>query len=376
MIKKIFLIIIFCSFIYSFSLEKIDGIYAIIGNEILLNSEKESYLNDNHSNTKTFFNSKLNDLLNNKLILYYAKQDKILKKYYNTLFLKVKKNNKNKLNPDILQFYENKIKSDYIVNVFFEKKIHNISVTPKEVKYVSNNIEKFLHFLPKKICISYINFNIKNIVNNNILMILKTIKKNIIKKHKFHNYSFLNLKVININQEHSLPKKFINVIHHLDKHKISNIFTYNSNFYFLKKEKRKIKIFSILVNKYLLFKITNISNFDKKEFNQQKQYLKQFIDNIHIETNIWVNESDLIEKIKNKLDFLKIGKISHLDDYTINGKKTFFFVKKIDIFPGLSYSFDKDYEQLKAFTIYLKQKIKMYNWILNHYQKTYIKINE
>ncbi|WP_185882436.1 hypothetical protein [Blattabacterium cuenoti] len=377
MIKKLIFIIIFLSFIYSFSLDKIDGIYAVIGNEIVLDSERPLYLyNKNDLKFKRLSYQLFNDLLKNKLILYYAKQDKILKNYYNKNFLKqfLTIQNQKKFTPDILEFYEKQIKSDYIVNAFYDKQINNINVTPKEVKYVSQHIEKLLNFFPKKICISYIDFNIKNIIIHNMLTILKNIKKNIIKKHKFHNYSCVHSILININKKHNLPKKFINALNHLDKHKISNIFQCNSNFYFLKLEKKHIKVFYVLINNYLIDKIKYLSNFDKINKIKRNTNLKKFIYNLHIETNIWVDESDLLQNIKNQLLKLHNGEISQLDNYTINGKKRFFFVKKIDIFPAVSYSFDKDYEQLKALTIFFKQKIKIYNWILNYYKKTYIKM--
>ncbi|WP_341662570.1 hypothetical protein [Blattabacterium cuenoti] len=89
--KKFFFIVLFLfcvfhnCFSYSSSLEKLSGISVVVGNDIILDSEIK-----NRNENKSFCNTDVvNNILTQKLMLYYAKKDKNIKISEQELELKI-----------------------------------------------------------------------------------------------------------------------------------------------------------------------------------------------------------------------------------------------------------------------------------------------
>ncbi|WP_185873862.1 peptidylprolyl isomerase [Blattabacterium cuenoti] len=407
MFNKFYLIILLFFLSFSFSLERIGGISAIIDNEIILDSEVKSYLY-NHQNMS--FQQAIKNLLTNKLILLYEKKDpnidkkELELKIENIIFnIKDQFNNTNKKNnlyfKEFLEKLTEDIKNNYYIEKFYKKIMETIDLSPEEVKYFINHKKKEERPIsPKQIYISYIKLypkiNLKN--KKNILNFLKKIKKEIHTSSDFSTKAILFSEDLNTAlkggiikgiKKNSLDKKFENIVFSLKEKQISDPFETNLGFHlvFLEKineNKRDIKHI-LIKNKYTeeeLIKIKNFAYYLKKKLLknnfslQKKNYTSKIVD-VFIFNNILFNEKNISKKMKKALNNLKNGEISIPYQEIIDGKNVFFIVKLLKCIPGHPFSFEKDYSILKEYANKMKQQEIIKNWVKIQLKKTFFKID-
>ncbi len=409
-IIKCFFIAFICSyFSYSNSsdLEKISGIFAVIGNDIILDSDIK-----NSDDKKSFCNTDgLNNFIIQKLMLYYAKKDESIQINDQELELKTQAflsemrekyvNQEEFLtqleNKDFLKELTEKIKNKQYTEIFYKKITDDVETSPEEVKYFfkQNKIPIF----PKKICISYIIFypKLSDINKKKIIDFLNKIKKEIHSDTDFSTKAilfseddssalkggFINIKGIKIN---NLPQKFRHLVLALKEGEISEPFETDLGFHLIKLEKRKkdeIDFRHILIkpkySKYELHKTKLFAESFKKRFFNNKIDLdkipnllnKNKIVDVMIQKRIWIEENKLSKNMKKTFLFLKRGKMTNPYKEIINGKEAFIIIKLLDEIPSKSASFEKDYSTLKDFVINFKKKDKIINWAKEILKKTY-----
>ncbi|WP_185862156.1 peptidylprolyl isomerase [Blattabacterium cuenoti] len=392
----LFLFLIYSYFSYSSDLEKLDGITAVVGNEIILNSEIRS----NNCNA-------LNNFLIKKLMLYYAKKDKNiqindkeLESRTKVLVSEMKKKYPNNKKEFFTQFGKKNfllietIKNHQYLEKFYKKITDTVEVSPEEVKHF---FKKKPLISPKKICIFYIVFNPKLSLTNKKITInfLKKIKKEI------HNDVDFSIKAILFSEDddsalygglikgikiNSIPKEFEHIIFSLKEKEISEPFETNLGFHLIKlegKRKNEIDIRHILIkpkytkdelNKTKLF----VKSIKKRISNSNKEISKIYDEkNVNIlgSNKICFEENKLSVNMKKALHFLKKGEISNPYKEILNGKEVFFIVKLLDSIPSYPITIEKDYTKLKNFVKDVKKENKIKNWVQKVLKKTYIKIN-
>ncbi|WP_223843730.1 peptidylprolyl isomerase [Blattabacterium cuenoti] len=403
-IKKFSIFLLFFLIYHlSYSFEKLGGIYAIVGDEIILNSEINNEIHNNKKNCS-------NDILIEKLLLYYAKKDNSIQINNQELELKIQellsemsKNDANKeefliqfKNKEFIEKLKEKIKNYQYIEKFYQKITKDIEISPKEVEYFFIKNKNKIPFFPKKMCISYVVFypKLSPINRRKNIDFLKKIKKEIHSDIDFSvqaillsedNDSALNGGLIKGVNVESLPKKFKNVIFSLSEKEISDPFETDLGFHLIKLEKKKqneIDIRHIFIkNKYSKYELkktklfidsikkqifnTNFENLMKKEKNSK-------IVSYSIWNKIYIEENKLLKNMKKILNSLKKGNISNPYQEIINGKEAFFIVKLLDIIPSRPIHFEKDYSILKNFVKNIKKKEFINNWTNKMLKKTYI----
>ncbi|WP_185869054.1 peptidylprolyl isomerase [Blattabacterium cuenoti] len=399
-----FLFFFFIYFPFSFSFEKLGGIYAIVGNEIILDSEIKT---EKHDNKKNF----VDDLLIEKLMLYYAKKDNSIQISDRELELKtqellseISKNYANQeefsiqiRNKEFIEKLKERIKNNQYIEKFYRKKTDDVEISPREVKYFFTKKSNQIPLIPKKMCISYIVFypKLSSINRKKNIELLNNLKRKIHSDIDFSvqailysedTYSSLNGGLIQGVKVDSLPKELKNVVQSLSEKEISNPVETSSGFHLIKLEKKRkdeVDIRHIFIKpnytKYELRKAklfvdsipkkisnANIENIMEKEKNNS-------IVNYSIWNKIWVQENELSKNMKKILTFLKVGKVSKPYQEIINGKEAFFIVKLLDVIPSRPISFEKDYTILKNIVKNMKKKEVIKNWSKETFKRTYIK---
>lgn len=414
-IQKYLLIVFLCicgCFSYSYDLEKMSGISIVIGNDIILDSEIK-----NSDEKKSFCKTDiLNDLIIQKLMLYYAKKDKNIQindqelELRNQEFLSEIRNkyiNQEEFliqfeNHEFLKELNEKIKNKLYIEKFYKKITDDVEVSPEEVKYFLTQKQNQIPFFPKKICISYIIFcpKLNKINKKKIIDLLNQIKKEI------HNDTDFSTKAILFSEDESSAlkggfvkgmkinnfyKKFGHSVLPLKEGEISEPFETDLGFHLIKLEKKRkdeIDFRHIFIkpkySKYELYKTKSFVEFFRKRLLNQEINLDKIpyllnqnkIVDVIVRNQIWLEENLLSKNMKKAFLFLKKGKISHPYKEIINGKEAFVIIKLLDEIPSRPVSFEKDYPTLKNFIINIKKKEKIKNWAKEILKKTYyIKMN-
>ncbi|WP_185876852.1 peptidylprolyl isomerase [Blattabacterium cuenoti] len=402
--KKIFFFtLLLLISVFSFSFEKLGGIYAIIGNEIILNSEIKS-----SDKKKDCFNE---EIFTKKLILYHAKKNFNIQISDKELELKIQeflsKMSKKYSKDEFLMQFKNKesieklkeeIKDHEYIEKYYQYLTRDIETSPKEIKnFLINNKDK-IPFIPKKMCISYITFypKVNQINRKKNIELLKNVKKRIHSDVDFSIQAILMSEDINsaLNgglirgiKINSLSEKFKRVILSLSEKEISEPFETEIGFHLIKLEKKvknEVDIRHILIkHKYTKSELETVKSFIhsiKKNWSFNKdfkdlmsQYKNNNIVNYSIKNKVWVGENEISENMKYKLNSLKKGSISDLFQEIINEKETFFIVKLLDSIPSRPVSFEEDYTILKNFVKDVKKNEFIKNWEKEVLKKTYIK---
>ncbi|WP_341658830.1 peptidylprolyl isomerase [Blattabacterium cuenoti] len=419
--RKFFFIIlfIFCvvhnCFSYSSGLKKLSGISVVVGDDIILDSD-----NNNEKKEKKPFcdTDRFNNILTQKLMLYYAKKDKSIKitdqeleSKIQEFILKMKKKYINQeeflmqfQNKEFLKELEEEIKNQEYIERFYDKITNDVEVTPKEVKHFLNQEQKQnqIPFIPKKICISYIIFfpRLSNIHKKKIIDFLNQIKKEIHSDIDFSTKAILfseddssalkggliqGMKINNISQ------KFFHLVLSLKEGEISKPFETNLGFHIVKLEKKRkddIDFRHILIkpkySKNELYKTKLFSEFFRKRMIHQKINLDKIpnllnqnkIVDVIVRDSIWVEENQLPEKMKKEFLFFKKGEITNPHKEIIDGKEAFVIVKLLDKKPSKPFSFEENYNFLKHFVKNIKKKEKIKNWTKEILKNTYyVKFN-
>jgi|GEM_PF-7120787 Parvulin-like peptidyl-prolyl isomerase len=404
--KCFFILFVYTYFSYSsYSLDKMSGIYAIIGNDIILDSEMKD-------NKKYFCNTDyINDVIIQKLMYYYAKKDKSIqisdqelelrtqtflsemkKKYINKEEFLVQFNNKN-----FLKELNKKIKTQQYIEKYYNKITENVEASPEEVKSFFK--ENKIPYKPKKICLSYIIFHPKyNKINRKkTIDFLNKIRKEI------HSDTDFSVKAILFSEDKSsalqggiiknikinnLSKEFIHSILSLKKGEISEPVETNLGFHLIKldkKSKDEIDFRHILIkhkySKYELNKTKSFANLFRKHIVNHKMNIDKKIPDfliknyqiadITVQNKIWIEENQLSKNMKKILTFLKKGSITNPYKEIINGKEVFVIYQLLDEIPSKPISFEEDYSILKNIVIDIKKKDKIKNWAKEILKKTF-----
>ncbi|WP_244273564.1 hypothetical protein [Blattabacterium cuenoti] len=176
--KKFFSIVFLLCFMHnffsnSFCLEKLSGISAVVGDDIILDSEVSNSKKNNNEGVP-FCNT---DVLNNnvfiqRLMLYHAKKDKSidisdqeLKYRIQDILSEMKKKyvNQEELlmqfqNEEFLKELNEKIKNKKYIEKFYDKITDDVEVSPREVKFFFHKKKNKIPHFPKKIYFSYLIF--------------------------------------------------------------------------------------------------------------------------------------------------------------------------------------------------------------------------
>ncbi len=407
MIKKYFLIIsLFFPTYFSFSLDKengdkVNGISAVIGNEIILDSEVKHYLSS--SDKKMTFCEGLENLIIQKLILYHAKKDPNIKVYDQELDSQKKFTNQESFSEEL-----EKLKDNQYIEKYHQKIIKNLEISPKEVKSFFFKNKYSLPKVPKQVRISYMVFypKLSELHRKKIIDYLKKIKNEIHSDMDFSMkaillsediYSALKGGLIQGIKKEDLSKEFERVVFSLEEKEISEPFETDLGFHLVKLEKKignKIDIRHILIKpKYTEEEFCKTKSFiqlvKKRIINHEIIpktildgndiiFIKNPIKIMNMNMNfsfIWkknlFEENHLSEKMKKALHHLKNGEISDPYKEIINGKEVFFIVKLLERIPFHSISLEKDYPRLKKLVKNIKKKHEIKNWVNNQLKKTY-----
>ncbi|WP_238784056.1 peptidylprolyl isomerase [Blattabacterium cuenoti] len=397
------MLINFCIPTPSFTFEKIGGMTAVIGNEILLDTEVKHYLN---SNKKIPPCKGLENLIIHKLILYHAKKDPSIQIDNQEIqskkeeFLKEFHGNFSK-NFSLEELTET-IKNNQYIEKFYQKMKEDIEISPEEVKYFFNKEKEQLPIVPKKNCISYMILSPKFSKEHRekIVNFLKEIKKEI------HSDKDFSMKAILLSEDYSsafkgglidgikkknVSKEFERIVFSLEEKQISEPFETDLGFHLVKLEKKRgeeIDIRHILIQpKYTEEEFRKAKSFAYEIKNRLINHEISFetisnkrplfhngIVNYSVWKKIWVEENQISKNLKKTLQNLKDGEISEPYKEIINGKEVFFIVKLLKRKSSHPISFKEDYTQLKNLVMNIKQEEKIKNWIKNQLKKTYLRI--
>ncbi|WP_238785219.1 peptidylprolyl isomerase [Blattabacterium cuenoti] len=397
------MLIIFFVSSSSFTLEKIGGITAVIGDEILLDSEVKHYLN---SNKKILPCKGLENLIIHKLILYHSKKDPSLQidnqeiQYKKEEFLKGFNSDSSK-NLSLEELTET-IKNNQYIEKFYQKIKENIEITPEEVKHFFNKEKEKLPIVPKQICVSYIILSPKFSKEHRekIMNFLKKIKNEIHSDKDFSTKAILLSEdyssafkggLINGIKKKNISKEFEKIVFSLEEKQISEPFETDLGFHLVKLEKKRgeeIDIRHILIQpKYTEEELRRAKSFAYEIKNRlinheisfetisnERPLLHNEIVNHSVWKKIWVEENQISKNLKKTLKNLKNGEISKPYKEIVNGKEFFFIVKLLKRKPSHPISFQEDYTQLKNLVMNIKQEEKIKNWIKNQLKKTYLRI--
>ncbi|WP_185856077.1 peptidylprolyl isomerase [Blattabacterium cuenoti] len=404
MIKKYFFIF-FCYPLFSLDLDKINGISAVIGNEIILTSEVKNYLD--FSNEKMSLCKGLENLMSQKLILFHAKKDPDIQISEEELTANIFFRNQN--NHSEKDFYVKlieEIKNKQYIEKFNQKILKNIEVSPEEVRsFFYKNKKKFSN-VPKQVYISYMIFypKLSNCHRKKILDRLRKIKNEI------HSDIDFSLKAILFSEEiHSalkggliqgikkenLSKEFERTIFSLNEKEISEPFETNFGFHLVKVEKKigdKIDIRHIFIKpKYTEKEFSRTKSFinsiKKRIINQEmvpntktktiSNEKNAVVNNSFIWKKQWIEENNLQEKMKKALSHLKNGEISDPYKEVLNNKQeVFFLVKLLKSIPSHKISLEEDYTRLKNLLKNIKKEHEIKNWVKAQLKRTYFRIEE
>ncbi|WP_341664591.1 peptidylprolyl isomerase [Blattabacterium cuenoti] len=412
--RKFFFIVffLFCiiqnCFSYSSDLEKLSGISVVVGDDIILDSEIR-----NRNENKSFCNTDIfNNILTQKLMLYYAKKDKSIKisdQEIQEFLLEIKKKYINQeeflmqfQNKEFLKELTEKIKNQKYIEKFYDKITDDVEATPKEVKHFFTQKQNKIPFIPKKICISYIIFypKLSKINKKKIIDFLNKIKKEIHSDIDFSTKAILfseddssALKggLIQGMKINNLSQKFVHLVLSLKEGEISTPFETDLGFHIIKLEKKRkdeIDFRHILIkpkySKNELYKTKLFSEFFRKRMIHQKMNLDKIqnllnqnkIVDVIVRDSIWMEENELSKNTKKAFLFFKKGEITNPHKEIINGKEAFVIVKLLDEIPSKPLSFEENYNILKNFVKNIKKKEKIKNWSKKILKNTfYVKIN-
>ncbi|WP_185855528.1 peptidyl-prolyl cis-trans isomerase [Blattabacterium cuenoti] len=398
-IKEISLIalIIFYIFINNtliYSREKIGGIFAIVGDEIILDS-------DIKSQTENKIEEKFKiceNFLFQKLMIFHGKKN--FKEKENDLQLNnenlasVSKNIKNHDNDENNINKYNKNKDILYIKSLYKKITDDIEVSPEEVKYFFIKNKNRLYNTPKKYLVSYIVFYPKKDKKNkdkiiNFLYEVKIKDSFDCKKFKNKNLPFIcneeYVKGIKIN---SISEEYRNIILSLKEQEIFGPFETEMGYHLIKLENRKgnkidlrnffikkeysssellkTKIFASSIRKGLML---NIIDFDKIYL------INNDIADINLKKQILINENQCFKDLKQVLNFGKKGNITDLYEGKFKNKNVFFIIKILDIIDSRPISIKEDFSYLENFVKEKKKNEKLNNWRKKEFKKTYIKVN-
>src|SRR6266576_3204495 len=357
--------------------QKIDGVAAIIGDQII----SESDVRENILNTEKKLTSceVLKELIKSNVLLYNAKKDKNLskrisvdqirlrvKKILKELVIQVggmknllKKYDKNSFKALCEEYTEN-VRNNEIIKQFFQEKIYsNVNVGPLEVQEFCKKHKEKLPIFPEKFDFYRIVFypKLKSSHRKEIMNKLEKIKKYIEKGSTFeveaiaysqdNSTAFKGGLIKNMNTS-NMSSTLYRVLSSLKEGEISEPFESEFGFQIVKLEKlrkNRIDYRNILIKK----------NSTKEEMDKKKKLSK--------------NSYSALIHVKN-------GGISSTFEDEIKGKKAYFLLKVLRRIPAHKPTIENEYHFLKNLVSMEKSTKELTKWVNFHIPDIFIGIGE
>lgn len=407
--------------------QKIEGIAAVVGNEIVLESEiqegslggKTSGKNNSQERCRFF-----EEMLTNQLILYYAKKDKLFKiedqqvqpqveeiiqgfeKQAGSKEALLRAYGRNTLG-EIRQEITMAIKNRQYLQQYYEKITEGIEATPKQVKDFYDKNRDTLSELPEQVELAEIVFfpRITQAHQREIIGQLKKIKEDVSQGESFATKaiaysddqgSAVNGGLIKGVKRGQMVKEFEDVVFSMKEGEISDPFETKFGFHLLQLEKRKgqeANIRHILLKpkytdqemktvKALADSVSALLADKKIDFQEAlKKYSDEKTDPIgrvkNMETGTYgLDKNRLPLNITKHISLLKEGSTSKAYEQERDGYKVYVILKVLKNTPARKMSFSLDYQQLKAMTENDQKRMKLRSWVREHIGNVFIKVGK
>lgn len=405
---------------------KIDGIAAIIGNEVILESEIQKELSDYSYEKKEYKPQKkcefLEKIFLNKLIIFYAKQDTLIKVNHEEI-----QNNVNQYIQMYLQKYGNQeellknfglnsirevylelkyqFKNQHYINEKIKSIIKEVDIGPNELNEFFKKHKSELPKLNEEISLAHIILypKVSKKIENKIIQDLKLIKKEV----EMGLFSFAD-KAKRYSQDvksasqggfygniplGTMVKQFDSVIFNLKEGEISDPFSTKFGYHIIKLEKRKDQLIDfrhILLEviptekevektKLKLDSIRNLIMLNKISF---KEAALKFSDDKYtrLKSGLLRNKigEDRFEKLKLRtkeifhISGLQDGEISNVFEDELENKKVIRLLQLVKVYPEHQLNLKDDYSKIKNIAIIEKQNEILKKWIIDQIPNTFI----
>lgn len=410
---------------------KINGISAIVGNEIILESDINELLVNPYKEDKDLKQQKckiLKQLLFNKILIFYAKKDQSINiekneinyytnKYINLYLKKIGSTkellqifNCSSMNELYSEFFQ-KIENQYYIEQKQKSIINHIDIGPNEVKKFFQKYKSNLSVLNDEFCLAHIVLypKISNKSKNKIISKLKLIKKEIEngnstfseqakmysddKKSALEGGLYTNIK------RGDMPNEFDAIVFNLKENNISDPFYTKFGFHIVKLEKKRGQFIDfrhiflkaipnqeeITIAQNQLDSIKKIIenhkiSFQEAAFKFSNDNLTYLNGGILLDNNLSkecrIEKSKLSTKEIFYISSLKNGEISDVFEDEINEQKVVRILQLIKFYPEHELNLNQDYTKIKNIAILKKTQNKLKNWIIHQIPNTFIKINK
>lgn len=395
-----------------FAQQKIDGVAAIIGDQIISESDvRENILNTDKKLTSC---EVLKEMIKSNVLLYHAKKDKNLskrisvdqirsrvKKILKELAIQVggmknllKKYEKNSFK-ELCEEYTDNVRNNELIKQFFQEKITS-NVSPLEVQEFCKKHKEKLPIFPEKFDFYRIVFypKLKNSHRKEIINKLEKIKKDIEKGSTFeveaiaysqdNSTAFKGGLIKNMNTS-NMSSTLYRVLSSLKEGEISEPFESEFGFQIVKLE--KLRKNSIDYRNILMKKNSTKEEMDKtKKFaNSIREFLykkkisfEEAIDKYSIEDDFKfsMEKNQLSKNSYSALIHVKNGGISSTYEDEIKGKKAYFLLKVLRRIPAHKPTLENEYHFLKNFVSMEKSSKELTKWVNSHIPDIFIGIGE
>lgn len=413
-----------------FAQQKIDGVAAVVGNEIILESEvKESMLNKSMNGVYAEDRCKeLEEMLNNYLLLYYAKRDtaiiqsitdaqvqlmvdEILDDFtqqvgsQEALLKQYGRSTMGEIREEITETLKNR---EY-TRQYYQILTRDIDASPQEVNTYYEKNKTQLPIVSKEVELARIVFfpKLTETHRKQFIEELSAMKKNIQNGLSFatkaiayseDSGSAINGGLIKGVKRGQMAKAFEGIAFALEEGQISEPFETEFGFHIVQLDKRRgqeLDLRHILLKpkyneeeltlaKALADSVMNLITSGKLSFEQAaKKYSED--KNTRFNGGLMVNpmtgytcfeQDKLPVKLTVALVGVKDGQLSEPYEEEIKEEKAYVLVKLLRTIPPHRLSFTNDYQRLKRFTEVYKASEKLKNWISPHISEVFVKIGQ
>lgn len=410
--------------------QKIDGIAAVVGNEIILDSEvTESIINKSMNNIKTEGRCKeLEEMLINNLLLYHAKKDTSITQTISDTQIKpeieailddfvrrsgsqeilLKEYGRNTIG-ELREELNEMIKNERYTRGYYQKLTKDIDAGPQEVSTYYEKNKSHLPIVPEEVELAHIVFYPKLTYKHHKQIIddFRAMKKEIENGASFATkaiaysedpVSAIEGGLIKGVKRGQMVKAFEDVVFSLEEGQISEPFETELGFHIVKLDKRRgqdLDLRHILIKpkyteeelnrvKALAHSVKNMIIGGKIRF---EEAAKKYSEDKRTEFNggFMVNpitkdtrfEKDkLPAKLALALTGIKDGQVTSVYEEEMNEKQVYTLVKLLRTIPSHQLSFKDDYQRLKRLTESYKASEKLKSWINKNIQNVFIKIDQ
>ncbi|XOD67300.1 MAG: peptidylprolyl isomerase [Flavobacteriales bacterium Tduv] len=414
------------------SQQKIDGIAAVVGNEIILDSEvSETMMNKSMKGIKTEDRCKeLEKMLSNNMLLYHAKKDTAITKTVidaqvqrevedilddfirhsgnqETLLKQYGRNTIGEIREELTEVLKNK----GYTRGYYQILTKNIDISPKEVNSYYDKNKNQLPTVPEEVELAHLVFypKLTDTHHKQVIDELRSMKKEIENGISFATKAIAYSEdlasaveggLIKGIKRGQMVKEFEGVAFALEGDKISDPFETEYGFHIVQLDKRRgeeldlrhilikpkyteeeIKRVKVLADSVKSMIIEGKISFGEaaKKYSEDKK--TQFNGGLMINPNTKYEDTrfekdKLPVKLSVALAGIKEGQLTSFYDEEINEKQAYFIVKLLRIIPSHQLSFKDDYQRLKRFTEAQKTSEKLKTWINTHIQDVFIKISQ